>query len=64
MNTVEKLHMDINKQSGAIVGIQREVQLSVNYLSAQFKDLQELVMKLLPLQVSTSRDAPFGQSLG
>ncbi len=61
---VEKFHLDINKQNGVIVGIQKEVQATVNDLSAQCRELKELVMNLLPSQVSTRREAPAGQSQG
>lgn len=46
------------------MGIQKEVQATVNDLSAQCRELKELVMNLLPSQVSTRREAPAGQSQG
>ncbi len=54
---VDKVYMDIHKQNCVIVGIQREVQATVNDLSTQFHELKQLVLSLLSPSVSTRQQA-------
>jgi hypothetical protein len=52
---VDKVHLDLQKQNGVIVGIQFEAQHTVNDLATQFKDLQELVVSLMLPSTSSTR---------